>query len=158
MNELKLRLTRIAKKTTYTIGRLFVEEVRFSDTLEDTDRGLRQTDSLASIKARKVYGETAIPAGTYEVDMKTVSPKFAAVAWYKQNCNGGRMPRLKDVPGYEGVLIHPGNTALDTLGCVLVGKNTAVGKLTQSRDTFAALYKKLKSASDAGRRITLTIE
>lgn len=158
MNELQLRLKRIARKATYTIGRLFVENVRFCDTLEDTDRGLKQTDSLASINTRKVYGETAIPAGKYEVVMNVVSPKYAAVDWYKRNCNGGRMPRLKSVPGYEGVLIHPGNTAIDTLGCVLVGKNTVVGKLTQSRDTFAALYKKLKAAADAGKKIVLTIE
>lgn len=60
------------------------------------------------------------------------------------------MPRLKNVPGYEGVLIHPGNTALDTLGCVLVGRNTKVGQLTNSRDTFRALYNKMQVAHKAG--------
>ena len=155
---LKLKLKRIAKRPTYTIGRLFVRGERFCDTLEDTDRGLKQTDSLASIKARKVYGETAIPAGTYKVAMNTVSPKYAAVSWYKQNCNGGRMPRLQSVPGCEGVLIHPGNTALDTLGCVLVGQNKQVGRLVNSRDTFAKLYKVLKEAADKGEAIELTIE
>jgi len=156
---LNLKLKRIAKKTTYTIGRLFVRDAYFCDTLEDKDRELKQTDSLAFINARKVYGETAIPSGTYKVAMNVVSPKFAAVDWYKRNCGGGRMPRLQDVPGYQGVLIHPGNTALDdTLGCVLVGRNTVVGRLTQSRDTFAALYKILKQAADGGEEITLTIE
>ena len=74
---MKLTLKRIAKKTTYTIGRLFVDGVRFCDTLEDTDRGLKQTDSPASIAARKVYGETAIPSGTYTVAMNVVSPLSA---------------------------------------------------------------------------------
>ncbi len=155
---MKLTLKRIAKKTTYTIGRLFVDDVRFCDTLEDTDRGLKQTDSPASIAARKVYGETAIPSGTYTVTMNVVSPKYAGVDWYKRNCNGGRMPRLLRVPGYEGVLIHPGNTALDALGCVLVGQNKQVGRLINSRDTFAQLYKKMNDAAKRGESITLTIE
>ncbi len=154
---MQLKLKRIAKKTTYTIGRLFVDGVRFCDTLEDTDRGLKQTDAPAAIAARKVYGETAIPTGTYTVAMNTVSPKYSAVSWYKK-LNGGKMPRLLRVPGYEGVLIHPGNSALDTLGCVLVGRNTVVGRLTQSRSTFESLYKKMRAAADAGETITLTIE
>lgn len=154
---MKLTLKRIAKKTTYTIGRLFVDGVRFCDTLEDTDRGLKQTDSPASVAARKVYGETAIPSGTYTVAMNVVSRKYAGVDWYKRNCNGGRMPLLQRVPGYEGVLIHPGNTALDTLGCILVGKNTKKGQLTDSRETFKALYKKMDAAYLRGEKITIEI-
>ena len=71
--------------------------------------------------------------------------------------NGGKMPRIVNVPGYEGVLIHPGNTALDTLGCVLVGRNTKVGQLTQSRDTFKALYVKMLAAHKRGEKITIEI-
>jgi hypothetical protein len=68
------------------------------------------------------------------------------------------MPRLKDVPGFEGILIHTGNTALDTLGCILVGKNTIKGKLTESKATFAKLYKQMKAAHDRGEEITIEIK
>lgn len=155
---MKIRIDRRWKKSTYTIGRLYLDGEFFCNTLEDKDRGLRQTDSLESIKARKVYGETAIPTGCYEVLMDVTSPKYADIAWYKNLC-GGKMPRLKNVPGFEGILLHPGgsNGALDTMGCVLVGRNTKKGKLTSSRDTFKALYKKLETAYNKGEKIMVEI-
>ena len=153
---MKLTVDRRWKKATYTIGILYVDGVRFSETLEDKDRGLKQTDSYSSIRSRKVYGETAIPTGTYEIRMDVVSPKYGAVTWYKNLC-GGKMPRLTGVPGFEGILIHPGNTALDSYGCLLVGRNTKVGQVTSSKDTFAALYKKMKAAADRGEKITIEI-
>ena len=151
-----LKVDRRWKKETYTIGKLYVNGAYFCNTLEDRDRGLKQTDSLYSIKARKLYGETAVPTGTYGINMDFVSPKYSASKWYKDLC-GGKLPRLMEVPGFEGILIHPGNTALDTLGCVLVGKNTKVGQVTDSRDTFKALYKKMKAAHDKGEKITIEI-
>ena len=154
---MKLELERKWPKATYTIGRLYVDGVLFCNTLEDRDRGLKQSDNLDYIKTRKVYGETAVPKGEYLVDMNVTSPKYAAVSWYHQLCLG-KMPRLRDVPGFDGILIHPGNTALDTLGCILVGKNTKVGQLTESKETFKALYKEMKKASDKGEAITITIE
>jgi hypothetical protein len=153
---MKLRVERKWKKDTYTIGILYVDGVRFCETLEDRDRGLKQTDGLQSIITRKVYGETAIPSGIYTIYMNVVSPKYAAVTWYKNLC-GGKMPRLSGVPGFDGVLIHPGNSALDTLGCILVGKNKVVGGLTQSKDTFKALYNKMASAHKRGESITIEI-
>ena len=99
---------------------------------------------------------TAIPTGTYNVAMNVVSPKYSAVKWYKDLC-GGKMPRLLDVPGFDGILIHPGNTALDSCGCILVGRNTKVGQVTQSRDTFKKLYRKMKAAHERGEKITITI-
>ena len=154
---MKLELERKWPKATYTIGRLYVDGVLFCNTLEDRDRGLKQSDNLNYIKSRKVYGETAVPKGEYLVDMNVTSPKYAAVTWYHQLCLG-KMPRLRDVPGFDGILIHPGNTALDTLGCILVGKNTKVGQLTESKATFKALYKEMKKASDRGEVIEITIE
>lgn len=68
------------------------------------------------------------------------------------------MPRLLNVPGFDGILIHPGNTALDSYGCILVGKNTVKGKITQSKDTFAKLYKELKAAADKGETIEIEIK
>ena len=148
-----LQLKRRYKGANYTIGDLYIDGKWFSDTLEDTDRGLTNTMSKDEIAKVKVYGKTAIPTGTYVVDMNTVSPKFGKRSWAKPY--GGKVPRLLDVPGYEGVLIHPGNTAEDTLGCVIVGKNTVKGMVTSSQITFKALMKVLTKTKD---EITITIE
>lgn len=153
---MNLKVERRWKKATYTIGILYVDGVRLCETLEDRDRGLFQGDTLAQIKSLKVYGETAIPVGKYTVAMDILSPKYSAVKWYHDLC-GGKMPRLLDVPGFDGILIHPGNTALDSNGCILVGRNTKAGMVLQSRDTFKKLYNKMKKAHDRGEKITVTI-
>ena len=96
---------------------------------------------------------TAIPVGRYQVVMNMKSPKLSNSAKY-DFCNG-YLPRLLNVPVFEGVLIHIGNTAKDTDGCLLVGRNTKVGKVLDSGVTFRALYAKLKAAKDL---IFITIE
>lgn len=149
---MKLLLKRIAKMEKYTIGKLYIDGKYFSDTLEDTDRNLTNTMSKDEIVKVKVYGKTAIPTGTYVVDMNTVSPKFGERSWAQPY--EGKVPRLQDVPGYEGVLIHPGNTADDTLGCILVGRNKVKGQVVESQDTFHSLMNILKGDND----ITITIE
>ena len=153
---MRLKIDRKWRKATYTVGILYVDGVRFCETLEDKDRGLFQTDYLSVIKSIKVYGETAIPVGSYRVAMDILSPKYSAVKWYSDLC-GGKMPRLLDVPGFEGILIHPLNNPLQTYGCIGVGRNTKVGELTQSKDTFKRLYKKMKAAHDRGETITIDI-
>ena len=127
---MEILVKRIAKKSKYTIGKMYIDGQYICDTLEDADRGLNQNMSLEEIKNKKVYGETAVPTGTYKVDMNTVSPKFKSRTWAKPY--GGKLPRLVLVPGYDGVLIHPGNKAEDTLGCILVGENKAVGQVLNS--------------------------
>lgn len=154
---MKLTLKRVAKRPTYTIGWLYVDGVKFADTIEDKDRGLTQSMPVAEIKKRKVYSQTAIPTGTYTISMNTVSPKYSKRDFYKKLCNG-KVPRLLNVPGYDGVLIHVGNTERDTAGCILVGQNTSVGKVLNSQVTFTRLYKVLKDAADKGEKITLTIQ
>ncbi len=153
---MKLLLDRAWQKDTYTISRMFVDGKRFNESLEDKDRGLKQADSLEHIRKVKVPGETAIPSGTYEITLNVVSQKYRAIKWYRDLC-GGRMPRLLNVPGFDGILIHPGSTALDSAGCILCGRNTAKGKLTSSRDTFKDLYKRMKEAADRGEKITIEI-
>ena len=103
-----------------------------------------------------MYAETAIPTGTYKVAMTVTSPKYAAVAWYWKLCQG-KMPRLLNVPGFDGILVHPGSTALDSAGCILPGKNTKVATVTESRATFEKLYKLMKKAHDKGEEITIEI-
>ena len=90
--------------------------------------------------------------------MNVVSPRFSKRDFYKKNCDGGRVPRLLNVPGFDGVLIHVGNSAADSNGCLLVGKNSQVGKVLNSTNTFLALYKKLKEANLKGEKITITIQ
>ena len=143
---MELLLKRIARRETYTIGKLYIDGEYFCDTLEDTDRGLRQDMSLPVSRAKKRAGVTAIPTGRYKVTLKVQSPRFSKKEMY-QFCKG-YLPRLVNVLGFEGVLIHVGNTAKDTEGCILVGKNTKVGKVLESRVTFVNLYERLKAATD----------
>lgn len=152
-----LTLKRIAKRNTYTIGKLYIDGEYFCDTIEDKDRGLKQTMSLAEIKSKKVYAQTAIPSGTYKVTLNVVSPKMSKKAVYQQICKG-YVPRLLNVPGYNGILIHIGNTAEHSAGCILVGKNTVVGKVLNSTETFRKLYAILDKANKNKESITIKIE
>ena len=153
---MEIKLKRIAKKEAYTIGKMYVDGEYVCDTLEDKDRGLTSMMSVAQICGVKVHGETAIPTGRYLVDMKTVSPRFGGRAQY-QFCKG-RLPRLCNTPGYQGVLIHIGNKAQDTDGCILVGENKEKGKVLNSTATFRKLYPILKAADERGEQIWITIE
>lgn len=152
---MKLELKRRFKGPKYTIGSLFINGAYECDTIEDVDRGLTDSMSVEEIKAKKVYGETAIPTGTYKIDMNTVSPKFKDRSWAKF-C-GGKLPRLLDVKGYEGVLIHVGNKAEDSLGCILVGDNKIKGQVINSTATFQELYGELLKAKVKGEEITIEI-
>ncbi len=134
---MKLRVERLWKKATYTVGRLYVNDRLYCNTLEDVIRNLD--------KEAKVPGKTAIPAGTYKVIFNW-SPKF-----------GRNLPRLLNVPHFDGILIHPGNTAEDSAGCILVGKNTEVGRLTESRYTSDCLNVLIEDAQRHGEEITIDI-
>ena len=139
-----LKLRRIAKKPDYTIGKLYIDGEHFCDTLEDTDRGLIQGQSVDALRRMKIKSSTAIPIGRYKITLSVVSPRFGSRAQYKSI--GGRLPRLLNVPAFEGVLIHIGNTAKDTEGCILVGENKLVGQVINSTATFNRLYDRLKIA------------
>ena len=125
--------------------------------MEDRDRHLTSTMPLSKIKQVKVAAETAIPTGTYRVRMDVISPKYSLMPWYVKNCHGARLPRLEDVPGYSGVLIHVGNTEKDSAGCILTGINDVPGMVTKSKETFLKLYEVLYSAHQKGDNITITI-
>lgn len=153
---MEIKVKRKWKKEAHTIGKMYIDGEYICDTLEDKDRGLTSNMSVAQICGVKVHGETAIPTGRYLVDMKTVSPRFGGRAQY-QFCKG-RLPRLCNTPGYQGVLIHCGNTAKDTDGCILVGENKAVGQVLNSTTTFRKLYPILKAADERGEQIWITIE
>ena len=135
---MELKVERKWPKATYTVGRLYVDGKMFCNTLEDRVRDLNTEE--------KVYGETAIPAGRYRVIFNW-SPKF-----------GRNLPRLLNVPHFEGILIHPGNTAADSAGCILVGNNSDVGRLSESRDTSDRLNVLIEDAQRRGEDIFITVE
>lgn len=133
---MRLTLMRIANKSTYTIGKLYIDGCYYCDVLEDTDRGLDDDMKESEILKKKIKGQTAIPTGTYPVKI-TYSPKYKKL-----------MPLIDNVKGYSGIRIHSGNTHKDTEGCLLVGKNKEVGKVLESRKTFNALYKILTETKE----------
>ena len=140
---MEILLIRKYKKPTYTVGNLYINGKWIANTLEDVDRNLNSSMSVEQIKAIKKPNETAIPTGTYEVTLDIFSPKFGNKSFYKKTCNG-KLPRILNVKGFDGVLIHCGNTNLDTSGCVLIGRNLEKGKVLKSQETFEKLYKVLK--------------
>lgn len=150
---MELKLRRIARRDTYTIGKLYIDGVYFCDTIEDKDRGLSQDRPLATNIALKKSGVTAIPVGRYQVTLSVKSPRFSSKKQYAF-C-GGYLPRLLKVPAFEGVLIHIGNTAKDSEGCILVGENKVVGQVINSTETFKKLYERLKKANG---QIWITIQ
>lgn len=153
---MKLKLIRKWKKETYTIGQLYVDDVFFSNTIEDKDRGLSSSMSLTDIKKVKKPGITAIPTGTYSITLDVQSPKYAKSKTMMEFCKA-YMPRLKNVPGYDGVLVHPGNSAKDTEGCIIPGKNDKVGWVSNSTTYFKNLYNKMKEARNRKEEITIEI-
>ena len=148
---MELILKRIAKRKTYTIGRLYIreqvmdeylpgyEDRYFCDTLEPTWRDYANG-------AYKVKGRSAIPEGRYAVVI-SYSPKFEA--W---------LPILLGVPKFEGIRIHAGNTAKDTEGCILVGKNNLVGQVVDSRIWLHRLKQKIVEAKDRDEAVWITVK
>ena len=144
------------KKDNYTIGNLYINGKWFSNTLEDKDRGLKDSMSLTEIKTLNKPRITAIPTGTYEVTLNIVSPKFSKYPFYN-SINGGRVPRLLSVKGFEGILIHvmdgPKGANLSE-GCIGVGRNLIKGGLLQGKEYYKKLYDILKNSKD---KITIKI-
>ena len=129
-----------------TTGKMYVDGVFECFTLEDLDRGLKSSMPLDDIKKIKVYGQTAIPTGRYEVTT-SYSGLF-----------NKEMPLLKGIPGYDQVRIHPGNSDKDTLGCILVGEARTIDWVSNSRAAFARFYPKLKAALEAGQKVFITVQ
>ena len=153
---MELTLIRKYKLANYTIGKLYIDGEYFCDTVEDRDRNLCQGMGLEWIEKEKVYGETAIPYGRYKITMKVQSQKFAKSKQYEK-CKG-HIPRLIDVPAYDGILIHIGNWAKDSYGCILVGENKVKGGVVNSTIWYWKLYDILKKADDEGKDIYITIQ
>lgn len=141
---MKLILKRIALRPTYTIGKLYIDDVYFCDTIEDTVRDLNKNGKFDNGE-KKVHSKTAIPYGTYEIKW-TYSPRFKKYT-----------PQLMNVPSFEGIRIHAGNTSADTEGCLILGKNKQVGKVLNSRATINKFYPIIKNACSNGK-VTIEIK
>ena len=154
---MELIVDRKWKKQSYTISNLTIDGKWFCNVLEDKDRNLDSSMSIAKIRELKKPSITAIPKGTYEITLDVISPKYCTNSFYKQVCNG-KVPRLLNVKGFEGILIHAGNTDKDSAGCLLVGINLERGKVLKSQETFRKLYKILSEAKLRGEYIQITIK
>ena len=159
---MELVLTRIAKRRNYTIGRLAIikeenEEYRtytheeyFCDTLEPTVLELKTNVSKDAVLRSPAKAQSlkpfAIPEGRYAVVI-SYSQKFRE--W---------LPILLGVPAFSGIRIHAGNTAKDTQGCILVGRNQIVGKVLESRKWLYELKQKIVKAKDKGEPVWITIK
>ena len=137
---MKLLLKRTDKAKDFTLGELYINGKLFCYTCEDTDRGLRQDMPVATIEKIKVKTATCIPYGKYKVTLDVVSPKYSNPKYKWAQKIGAKVPRLIDVPCYEGVLIHVGNYAKDTDGCLLVGFKKAKNGVLDSTNCFLKLY------------------
>ena len=133
-------------KETYTIGKLYIDKVYFCDTLEDKVRDLRDLNNDGDFDdpgEGKIYGETAIPCGRYQV-IVTYSPKFQK-----------RLPELFKVPGFKNIRIHAGTNPKHTEGCVLIGENKEKGRLVNGPYYQTRLVQMM---DETGDKIFITIK
>lgn len=135
---MQLKLNRIFKTNTFTIGELYINEKYVTDTLEDRVRP----------EGEKVYGKTAIPEGTYEVKL-THSPRFKKI-----------LPEILNVPNFSGIRIHTGNSSKDTEGCILVGTwdGEKEDRVSDSKIAFNKLMSLLEEATNNKEKITITVK
>lgn len=157
--QMKLKLHRKYLKEKYTIGHLYemVNGVeRFiCDVIEDKVRDLNKDGDLNDAGEGKVYAETAIPYGNYEI-LLTISPKFRYSAWAVPY--NGVVPLVNNVKHFEGIRIHPGTSEKSSAGCLIVGLNTIKGKVTQSQEMFHKLMRDyLLPAKNRGEQIEIAI-
>lgn len=137
---MRIEIKRNEFAENFTGGELFIDGKKFCDTIEDTDRMPRgvclpRTDAERIIKEVKVAGKTCIPSGHYKLKI-SFSPRFQK-----------ELPEIMDVPGFTGIRIHSGNTAEDSEGCILIGKKTSPGFVSDSRKTMTELMSKIDKNS-----------
>lgn len=130
---MEILVNRRKKTKLSTISDVTIDGVFFCFGLEDVDRGLKQTDYIDVIKTKKVFAQTAIPAGRYEIIIN-FSNRFQQY-----------MPLLLNVPGFEGVRIHPGNKAANTEGCLLLGQTVGADFVGNSRLAYRSFLPKLRA-------------
>ena len=143
---MELKLIREHFNERETIGKLYVNDVLFSYTLEPTFRGLNSDMSEDEIRRQKIYGVTAIPEGSYHVIL-TFSKRFQKI-----------LPELLHVKGFTGVRIHAGNYAKNTQGCILLGNYNGGNYVTESQQYIEKLVKMMQGSINDDEGVTITIE
>ena len=143
---MELKLIREHFNERETIGKLYVNDVLFSYTLEPTFRGLNSDMSEDEIRRQKIYGVTAIPEGGYHVIL-TYSKRFQKI-----------LPELLHVKGFTGVRIHAGNYVKDTQGCILLGNYKGGNYVTESQQYVERLIKMMQGSINDDEGVTITIE
>ena len=138
---MQLKLERVQLDSDVTLGALYVDQRFECWVCEDAVRELPGVP----VAQWKIKGQTAIPFGMYDIDI-TLSARF-----------GVDLPLLLGVPGFDGIRIHPGNTAVDTDGCLLPGKDRLAKSVGRSRDAFNTLFGKLRAAKVSSERIVIHI-
>ena len=133
---MKIEIKRDIKGNTYTAGKMYVDGRHFADTLEPR--------AIDWSKEEKTLGKTAIPEGTYKVEMR-YSTKFKT-----------QMPYVQNVPHFDGIMLHVGNSVRDSRGCILIGTRTYPSVLTHSREAVNRLI--LLMEEHKGESVTLTVE
>lgn len=155
---MKIQVKRTARRGTYTIGKVTIDGTYFCDSLEDTDRLATQVMPFTYTKPpvgywtkadgsriEKVYARTAIPTGLYDA---------CSYFWPKHKCY---VVQLLRVPGFTGILMHNGMTADHSEGCILLGKNNAVGRLDGSRLYMDALAARVLAAEKMGEKVKVEV-
>ncbi len=142
---MEIILNRFLRTDNSTISKITIDNNEICFCLEDVERGLTQNTDLQQISAIKVYGKTAIPTGRYEI-VVTFSNRFKKP-----------LPLLLNVPGFDGIRIHPGNTEADSSGCLLTGTSYDTDRVNNSREAFYELFEKIKKAA-LTEKIFITIE
>lgn len=135
---MKIVIIRTEFASNYTTGKLFINGTYLCDTLEDTYRGQLHNPG------DKVFAETAIPAGKYQVIIN-FSNKFKK-----------QMPLVLNVPNFSGIRLHSGNTVQDTAGCILLGTETEPGVIARSKEHYQKFYALLQEGTKKGK-VTITI-
>jgi hypothetical protein len=144
---MQIKVQRILSNKEETLGILYLNEVPFCWTLEDQKQ------------EKKVMSETRIPEGEYVIKLRTEGGHHES--YTKKFTNHKGMLELQDVPKFQFILIHIGNTDKDTAGCLLVGDTPILGeKLTigQSTAAYEKLYKRVISCLDVNEKVTIKIE
>lgn len=155
---MKIQVKRTARKSTYTVGKVYIDGKYFCDSLEDTDRGVTQVMPFTSTGGTKGYwtkadgkridkipGKTAIPTGLYDC---------TSYYWDKFGCFVAQALR---VPGFLGILFHNGTTADNSEGCILLGKNNVVGHIDGNRVYMDALAARVLAAEHRKEKIQVEV-
>lgn len=146
---MEILLQRTDRTNSYTGGKLSINNIYECDTVEDMDRDINHNGVFDNGEV-KVMHETAIPNGRYKITL-VHSPKFSP------KVDNRNIPLLNNVPNFTGILIHWGNTAADSSGCILVGKNYMAGRVSDSKVTFLSLLDKLEAADTRKEEIWITV-